>query len=726
MPLVNFSNLDFDQIKTSIKDYIRANSNFTDYDFEGSNLSTIIDTLAYNTYLNSYNANMVTNEVFIDSATLRENVVSLARNIGYLPRSRRSARFSASFTVSNLINVSSATLKRGLVAVTSQSFGNIDYVFSIPQDITVPVNSNGVAEFFDIILYEGSYLTQSYVVSSRDPNQRFILPNTGVDTTTIGVTVKESATSNVTSTYKQYNSLIGVGAENRVYFIQEIDGERYELLFGDGIIAKKLEEPNEVEIGYIVSNGANGNNITNITFAGSIVTNKGTPVSTGFSFITVDGPSTGGASIESVDSIKKYGPQVYASQFRAVTSADYEALIPRIYSEAESVSAYGGEELNPPQYGKVFISIKPVNGVFLSNCLKDNLNAELAKYKVAGVQVELIDLSYLFIEPISAVYYNSNLTPMGVGGDDGTGSTSNPVKTDALSAIGRYADSTELNKFGGRFKYSRYQSIIDNSNPAVTSNITTIQIRRDLEAKTGQFAQYELCYGNRFKLKYSCDSISEGASVGFNIRSSGFKIGGVADIVYIGDLPNSNLETGQLFFFKLNSPREPVIVKRNVGVVNYKTGEIMLNPVKITSTVLTKGTTPIIEISAIPYSNDVIGLQDLYLQLDLNNTVVNTVIDQIDSKTDVSGTNYIVSSSFDGNALVRGVPITVGSQNGGAQPATTVDTPSTTSTLVNMTRTDPSSGLGAVQQQSASPTPSTPSRSSTPSTSYSSGSSSGY
>ena len=717
MPLVNFSNLDFDQIKTSIKDYIRANSNFTDYDFEGSNLSTIIDTLAYNTYINSYNANMVTNEVFIDSATLRENVVSLARNIGYLPRSRRAARLSASFTVSNLTNIASVTLKKGLVAVTSQRFGNSDFVFSIPQDITVPVGANGVAEFFDIILYEGSYLEQTYSVSSRDPDQKYILPNTGVDTTTINVSVNESSTSTVKSTYKQYNSLIGVGPESRVFFLQEIDGERYELLFGDGIIAKKLVEPNELQIGYIVSSGAAGNSITNITFAGSVVANNGTPITKGFSFMNVGGQSSGGAGIESIDSIKKYGPQVYASQNRAVTAADYEALIPKIYAEAESVSAYGGEELSPPQYGKVFISIKPTNGVFLSNCLKDNLRSEIQKYKVAGVMIDIIDLSYLYIEPASNVYYNSNLTPMQLGnnqGDElrgaGAGIISNPVREDVISAIGRYADSTELNKFGGRFKYSKYQCIIDKSNPAVTSNITNIQIRRDLEAKTGQFAEYELCYGNRFRLKYSCNSIAEGVAVGFNVRSSGFKISGVADTVYIGDLPNADLETGELFFFKLNSPRQPVIVKRNIGVVNYKIGEIMLNPVKIISTVLTKGTTPIIEISAIPYSNDVIGLQDLYLQLDLNNTVVNTVIDQIDSKTDVSGTNYIVSPSFDGNALVRGVPVLVGSENGGAAPAQTTPaiTPSTTATAVSP---EVSVTTGITQA---------------PPTSYSPGSSSGY
>ena len=713
MPLVNFSNLDFDQIKTSIKDYIRANSNFTDYDFEGSNLSTIIDTLAYNTYINSYNANMVTNEVFIDSATLRENVVSLARNIGYLPRSRRAARLSASFTVSNLTNIASVTLKKGLVAITSQRFGNTDFVFSIPQDITVPVGANGVAEFFDIILYEGSYLEQSYTVSSRNPDQKFILPNTGVDTSTINVTVNESSTSTVKSTYKQFNSLIGVGPESRVFFLQEIEGERYELLFGDGIIAKKLEEPNQVDIGYIVSSGSSGNSVTNVTFGGSIVTNSGTPVTKGFSFMTVDGPSQGGAGIESVDSIKKYGPQVYASQNRAVTAADYEALIPKIYSEAESVSAYGGEELSPPQYGKVFISIKPVNGIFLSNCLKDNLRSELAKYKVAGIMTDIIDLSFLFVEAESNVYYDSNLTPMQLGGSEG--SISNPVKDDALAAIDRYADSTELNKFGGRFKYSKYQCVIDKSNPAITSNITNVQIRRDLEPKLNQFAEYELCFGNRFRLKNHCRTIAEGAMVGFNIRSSGFKISGIADTVYIGDLPNADMETGSLFLFKLNSPRQPVVVKRNIGTINYKIGEIMLNPIKITSTTLVKGTTPIIEISAIPYSNDVIGLQDLYLQLDLNYSRVNTVIDQIDSKTDVSGTNYIVSPSFDGNALVRGVPVLVGGENGGASTAQT--TPSATVPTSTTVSTTPSTSTPSVPRTSYTP----PSSSSS-----SSGSSSGY
>lgn len=694
MPLVNFSNLDFDQIKTSIKDYLRANSNFTDYDFEGSNLSTIIDTLAYNTYITSYNANMVTNEVFIDSATLRENAVSLARNIGYMPRSRRAAKMCISFQVSNLNDTASLTLNKGLVAVTAQSFGNANFVFSITQDITVPVSQGGVAEFNDIIIYEGTYLTQTYDVSSRNPNQKFILPNTGVDTTTINVSVRESSASTVTSKFNLYDSLIDIGPETKVYFIQEIDGERYELLFGDGIIGKKLEEPNQVNIEYIVSNGQFGNNVSFLSFAGSLTTNNGSAITTGISQITIEGSSSGGAAIESVESIKKYGPRIYSSQNRAVTAADYEALIPTLYPEAESVSAYGGEELTPPQYGKVFISIKPTNGVFLSNCLKDNLNAALEKYKVAGIQINLIDLGYLYIEPTSQVYYNDNLS-----------ASADAAKTKAVNAIEKYANSSELNRFGARFKYSKYQSIIDKSDPAITSNITTLEIRRDLNAKISSFAEYELCYGNRFRIKNHCRSISENAKNGFNIKSSGFKVSGIADTVYLGDYPNINEKTGELFLFKLNSPRNPIIVKRNVGVVDYIKGEIKLNPIKIISTQIIKGNTPIVEISAVPYSNDVIGLQDLYLQIDMNYTEVNTIIDQIDSGNDVSGTNYIVSSSSSGNELVRGVPI-LGTQSGGSSVVTTTQQVETTTPQTIVSNTGSSS---------------------TPSTSYtSSGSSSSY
>jgi hypothetical protein len=681
MPLVNFSNLDFEQIKVSIKDYLRANSNFTDYDFEGSNLSTVIDALAYNTYITSYNANMVTNEVFIDSATLRENVVSLARNIGYVPRSRTSSRAVVSFEVDvSTTTASSVTLKKGLVAISSQQFGSQDYTFSIPKDITKTVDSDGVARFYDITIYEGTFIETQFPISSRTPNQKIILPNTGIDTSLITVEVLESSTSNIKTTYTQYSGLIDIKSDSRIYFLQEIANEKYELLFGDGIFGKKLEEPNVVKVGYIVSSGSAANGIDSFTFSGELVENNETPITTAITALVTDGSSQLGAQIESVDSIKRYAPQIYASQNRAVTASDYEALIPNIYPEAESVSAYGGEELSPPQYGKVFVSIKPVNGVFLSTCLKDFLIEKINRYKVSGIQVQLIDLNYLYIETDSNVYFNTNKVQSG-----------SVVKTDVLSSITEYSSSSALNKFGARFKYSKYQTLIDNSNVAVTSNITTVQIRRDLEPVINKFGQYELCYGNRFQVKNSstdkCGSnLTDAENKGFNIRSSGFKISGISDTLYLGDIPNMGLKTGKLFFFKLISPKQAVIVKQNVGIVDYIKGEVRLNPIKFVSTNIIKNKVPIIEISAIPYSNDVIGLQDLYIQLDLNYSTVNSVVDKIDSGDDISGSNYIVSPSYDGNELVRGTPQLVGEETSSASRTSTTTSDTSSTTLVNANR----------------------------------------
>jgi len=684
MPLVNFSNLDFEQIKVSIKDYLRANSNFTDYDFEGSNLSTVIDALAYNTYITSYNANMVTNEVFIDSATLRENVVSLARNIGYVPRSRTSSRSVISFEVDvSTTTASSITLKKGLVAISSQRFGSQDYTFSIPKDIVKTVDSDGIARFYDITIYEGTFVEAQFPISSRTPNQKIILPNTGIDTSLITVEVLESSTSNIKTTYTQYSGLIDIKSDSRVYFLQEIPNEKYELLFGDGIFGKKLEEPNVVKVGYMISAGAAANGIDSFTFSGELIENNGTPITTAITALVSDGSSQLGAQIESVDSIKRYAPQIYASQNRAVTASDYEALIPNIYPEAESVSAYGGEDLSPPQYGKVFVSIKPVNGVFLSTCLKDFLIEKINRYKVAGIQVQLIDLNYLYIETDSNVYYNTNKVQSG-----------SVIKADVLSSITEYSSSSALNKFGARFKYSKYQTLIDNSNIAATSNITNIQIRRDLEPVINKFGQYELCYGNRFQVKNSSTdkcgtNLSDAENKGFNVRSSGFKISGVSDTLYLGDIPNMGLKTGKLFFFKLISPKEAIIVKQNVGIVDYIYGEIKLNPIKFVSTSIVRNKVPIIEVSAIPYSNDVIGLQDLYLQLDLNYTTVNSVVDKIDSGDDISGSNYIVSPSYDGNTLVRGTPQLIAAETSSASSSSTTSssTSNTSSTtLVNSNR----------------------------------------
>jgi hypothetical protein len=640
MPLSNFTNLDFEQVKTTLKNYLKSNSNFTDYDFEGSNLSTIIDVLAYNTYITSYNANMVANEVFIDSATLRENVVSLARNIGYVPRSRKASRATISFFV-DATNITptpaSLTLRKGPIAATSGTFGNQSFVFSILEDITVPV-FNGIASFDDIEIYEGSLLTSNFTYSSRQPYQKFILPNSGIDTDLISVTVKGNQQSTSSVKYSSQDSLFDITSDSRVYFLQEIDDERYELFFGDDVFGKKLEEGNYINVDYITTSGDSGNGVSQFTFAGRITYTRNSveyTVTSGISLLTTGLISSGGENIESVESIKKFAPRIYSSQNRALTANDYETLIPsKIYPETESISVFGGEELIPPQYGKVFISIKPRTGDFLPNLVKENIKNRLKKYSVAGIVPEILDLKYLYIEVNSKVYYNSNLAP-----------TSEYVSTVVQSNANKYAESSELNKYGARFKYSKFLKIIDDSHESVTSNITTVQIRRDLRVVLNTFAEYSIGFGNEFHI----NSMS-----GYNIKSSSFRTIDIQQDVYLSDIPNTDRETGSIFLFTLPSANSttPTIVRRNVGTINYKKGIITLNPINIISGKLRDGQT-IIELSATPKSNDVVGLQDLYLQLDISKSIFETVIDEISSGLDPSASNYIVSSSYNNGNLVR-------------------------------------------------------------------------
>ena len=633
MPLVNFSNVDFDEIKQSIKDYLRTNSEFTDYDFEGSNLSTIIDTLAYNTYISSYNANMVTNEVFLDSATLRENVVSIARNIGYLPRSRKSAKSNVTFDVDfEGTNVVACTLKAGPVCLTSASFANLSFTYCIMEDITVPVDSTGTATFDEIEVMEGSFLTQVFNVNSRLPNQRFVLPNAGIDTDSIRVIVRDTPLSTVTRKYTQYNSLINADKDTPLFFLRETEGERYEILFGDGVFGSELQEPNQIEVSYLTCSGKAANGSSTLTFAGRIEDNNGNPITNGIGAVTTNLISNGGDDIESVESIKKLAPNIYASQNRAVTSTDFEALVPRIYGEAESVAAYGGEDLTPPQYGKVFISIKPYNGVFLSEEVKRNLRLELKKYSVAGIISEIIDLKYLYVEVDANVYYNQNMA-----------SGPAEVKNIVTNNIIKYADSTQLNKFGARFKYSKFGKVIDDSHDSITSNITTITMRRDIQAFLNQFVEYNLGFGNRVHIK---------SEIGFNVKSSGFTTSGVSGTVYLSDAPNRDLTTGSIFMFRLISPTEPVIVKRNIGTIDYLTGDIKLNPLNVITTEVNRGTS-LIEISACPFSNDILGLRDLYLQMDTTYLNVNMIPDQVSSGSDISGGSYTVTSSYSNGSLTR-------------------------------------------------------------------------
>ena len=693
MQLVNFANLDFDQIKTSLREYLKSNSNFTDYDFEGSNLSTIIDLLAYNTYITSYNANMVANEVFIDSATLRENIVALARNIGYVPRSRKSALSSISFSV-DVSDVSPApstiTLKKGVVASSSGNFAGQSFIYSILEDVTVPA-FGGIANFDDLLIYEGVLLESNFTKSSTNLNQKFILPNAGIDTELIRVTVKNNQFATVGAKYSLQDSLFDINPESKVYYLQEISDERYELIFGDGVFGKALEEGNYITANYIVSNGDAANGVSNFSFAGRVVYNRNGVeynVTSGISLVSTGLVSSGGENIETVESIKKFAPRIYATQNRALTSNDYETLIPaKIYPETESISVFGGEELVPPQYGKVFISIKPTFGDYLPNLIKENIKTRLKKYSVAGIVPEILDLKYLYLESNSKIYYNTNLA-----------TTSELVSTLVQNNVTKYSESTELNKYGARFKYSKFLKVIDDSHESVTSNITTIQMRRDLRVSLNALVEYQIGFGNSFYIKRMS---------GYNIKTSAFRVDGIGSDVYISDLPNTDRETGELFLFSVPSinSSSPTIIRRNIGTIDYKRGVLTLNPINVLSGKTKTGQT-IIEISGTPVSNDVVGLQDLYLQLDVANSTFETITDEIASGVDSSASNYIVSSSYANGVLVR--PGGRGSVPVSTTTTTTTSTGNTTLATVSGSTSSSSTPTGgtAAGSAAASPTPS--------------------
>ena len=494
MPFTKFTNLDFDQIKTSIKDYIRANSDFTDFDFEGSNFSVLIDTLAYNTYITAFNSNMIVNESFLDSATIRENVVALARNIGYVPRSRTSAQATISFDVTTNSNTPTLTLQAGLVCVGSSN--DTSFVFSIPESITTvttqttDINGNIISStgsFNNIVVFQGTYLTKSFTVDGS-LDQRFLLENSFIDTSTIKVFVKGAADPGLGREYRKVDNILNITDISETYLIQEITDERYELLFGDGVFGKKLENDAIITVSYIVTDGVDGNGPSSFSYAGSVASSSNQislPSST--PIITTTSAASNGGNIEPIDSIKYFAPRLYSSQYRAVTSRDYEAIIQQIYPNTESVSVVGGEELDPPEFGTVFITIKPKNGEFVSDFDKGAILSNLKSYALAGINQKLLDLKLLYVELDSFVYFDASKV-----------TTISELKTNITNGLITYASSTDLNKFGGRFKYSKVLNVIDNIDDAITSNITRVRIRRNLKALTNQFAQYELCYGNRF------------------------------------------------------------------------------------------------------------------------------------------------------------------------------------------------------------------------------------
>jgi hypothetical protein len=563
---------------------------------------------------------------FLDSATVRENVVSLARNIGYVPRSRTAAKAQVSFNIPTNATPT-VTLRAGLVCIGSVD--DTSYTFSIPDNISSNV-VDGIASFNNVDIYEGTFLTKQFIVDGS-LDQRFILNNSFIDTSTISVYVKGINDSGLGVEYFSVDNILEVNSTSRIYLLQEVQDEKYELLFGDGLIGQKLENNAVITVNYIVTDGEDGNGASSFSFSGSIRNASNATIDIGSVSVITNQSSQNGSKIESIDSVKYFAPRIYSSQYRAVTSRDYEAIIKKIYPDTESVTVIGGEELDPPEFGSVSISIKPKNGTFVSDFNKQQIINKLKQYSISGINQKIIDLKILYVEIDSSIYYNYAQI-----------STVESLKTKVVNSLTEYSDSVDLNSFGGRFKYSKVLQIIDNTDTSITSNITKVKIRRDLVALINQSAQYELCFGNKFHIN----------SDGFNIKSTGFKISTDPDTLYLTDVPNVDGKTGIISIAKPLSDGTIRIVAKSAGTVDYAKGEIKLGTINIIST---SKENDIIEIQAFPESNDVVGLRDLYLNFSIEKSTINMVRDVIASGDEISGTvfarDYYTSSYSNGNLI---------------------------------------------------------------------------
>ena len=647
MPFTQFTSLDFDQIKAQIKDFLRSNSNFSDFDFEGSNFSVLIDTLAYNTYINAFNANLVVNESFLDSATVRENVVSLARNIGYVPRSKTAATATIRLSDVNVGTTNDSTTKflklsAGLVCVGNSE--NTTYRFSIPDVVTstrvIDIGGTSFAQFDDpITVHEGTFLRRTYRVDTS-AKQRYIIDSPNIDSSTLRVYVSGPADTGLGRNYRMIDNILNIDKNSEIFLAQEVQDEKYEILFGDGYFGRKLDNNSIITATFIVTDGQTGNGASNFSFQGSFTKSDNTLFTPSDTInVTTIRNASNGSEVEDVSSIKYFAPRLYSAQYRAVTPRDYEAIIQNIFPRTESVAVIGGEELDPPQFGKVQISIKPKNGTFVSDFDKSQIKNKLKNYAIAGINSEIVDLKVLYVEINSNIYYNPSQFPSDV-----------TLRSRIISALNSYAGNVEINKFGGRFKYSKVGTLIDRVDNAITSNITKVIVRRDLKALLNQFAQYELCFGNQFNIN----------PAGYNIKSTGFTIEGFTDTAYITDVPNKNISgdldgsnMGTLSVVSKNNKNEQRVIVKDAGVVDYKKGEVILNTINITST---QRQNNIIEVQAFPESNDVVGLKDLYLNFNVSSSTINTVKDVIASGEDVSGvvfTRDYYTSSYSNGDLER-------------------------------------------------------------------------
>ena len=608
--------LEFAEIKAQIKEYLRSQSQFSDYDFEGSSLTVLIDTLAYNTYYSSVNANLAVNEGFLETAVLRENVVKLARMIGYTPKSARSARTTCDIAVQTPFPYpKSVTIAAGLVA-NFTGLDNNNFVFSVPTDIAQSVDSlTGIATFSNTVLYEGLFLTDTFVKDTSQ-RQRFILTNDRVDTTSM---IVEVTSGTITEKYLQATDITKIDSTSKVFFLEESEYQIPEILFGDGVVGKALNNGDVVTVKYTTSGGTGANGLKVFENIGTYRDNAGNAITSGITITAVSFPD-GGSDPESTESIKFGAPKFYSAFGRAVSTQDYEAIIPQIYPNVASIACYGGEEAEPPEYGKVFLAIKPRNADKLSLSEKNSVLKRLREYSIAAIQPTIIDPSILYIDLVSFVYYNPNNTRR----------TADEIKNLVITTLTALNSSGEFNKFGGKFKYSKAQNIIDDSERSITSNITRVTMRKNISVTLNARVNYKICYGNRINMQTSTNPA---------VSSSGFKIvGDDVNTYYLNDDGNQTL---RLYYVKGTGEFE--YIDGLWGSVDYDMGEIVINDLIIQSTSVTNNT---LQIKATPKSNDLVSLRETYITMGIDNSVITVVEDTISSGSNLSGTGVIPESSY--------------------------------------------------------------------------------
>ena len=586
MPYSQIANLDYLEIKENLKTYLRSQAEFTDYDFEGSALSHILDVLSYNTYYTAFNTNLIANEFFIDSATLRDNVIRIAKQLGYRPRSRVAPKsvvsFSANITSPN--PPSSYTLQKGSGFVTN--FDDKLYSYIVVDDVTAPVD-NGTANFSDVSIFEGTLVTQYFTFDETGIN-RFILSNLGIDVSSIRVNVFENQASSAKTPFQAADNILDINGSSAVYFVEEIDDENYELIFGDGTFGSKLSTGNYIEVSYLITAGPESNGVSSFRFNGVLLDSDNNSYSTD---VTISSTSTsfGGGNIESVNSIKFNAPRYFATQDRAVTAEDFKPIIAKLYPNVSDIISYGGEDEDPPEYGVVKLVIKPKVGAKVPDSTKKIIEDELKQYMVASVRPKILDPSILYIEITSKIFFESTKTTL----------TSSDIVTRVISSIEDYIKLSDTEKFGGKFRYSKLNGVIDNTDDSISSNDTELVMRKDFIPLLNTETYYEICYQNKFDK--NCD--------GDTVYSTGFIVSQYPNFtVYVKDVD------GRMVLYRIGPDGNDITLDNNAGEVDYDKGEIKLYNLTIIKGSFNNNK---IELRTVPYKKDIFAFREQYLDIDI-------------------------------------------------------------------------------------------------------------